>query len=154
MRISRTVIIRQARVDDIPHLCELLAELFSIESDVSPDREKQARGLQLLIGDASGSSALFVAEKAGAIVGMCSVQALISTAEGGRAGLVEDLIVQREYRGRGIGTAILSRIFSWCAAREISRLQLLCDEENAGALRFYTGNGWSATRLRCMRKHL
>jgi GNAT superfamily N-acetyltransferase len=125
-----------------------------IESDFSPGREKQARGLNLLIGDASGSSALFVAEKAGAIVGMCSVQALISTAEGGRAGLVEDLIVQREYRGKGIGTAILSRIFSWCSAREISRLQLLCDADNAGALRFYASDGWSATRLVCMRKHL
>jgi GNAT superfamily N-acetyltransferase len=154
MKVRRTVIIRQARVDDIPHLCDLLAELFLIESDFSPDREKQAQGLNLLIGDTSGSSAVFVAEKAGAIVGMCSVQTLISTAEGGRAGLVEDLIVRREYRGKGVGTAMLSRISSWCATREMTRLQLLCDADNAGALRFYAGDGWSATRLLCMRKHL
>jgi GNAT superfamily N-acetyltransferase len=154
MTLRRSIIIRQARIDDTAHLCDLLGELFTIESDFSPDREKQARGLQLLIGDTSGSSAIFVAEKAGAIVGMCSVQALISTAEGGRAGLVEDLIVRREYRGKGIGTAMLSRILSWCTAREITRLQLLCDAENSDALEFYIAKGWSNTKLICMRKHL
>jgi hypothetical protein len=32
--------IRPARPEDIPRMCELLAELFSIESDFTPNVEK------------------------------------------------------------------------------------------------------------------
>jgi GNAT superfamily N-acetyltransferase len=145
---------RRAGAADIPQMCALLSELFSLESDFSPDRHKQARGLNLLLDDAGGSSAVFVAEKDGEIIGMCSVQVLISTAEGGPVGLVEDVIVRREYRGRGIGSRLLSEITAWCNARNISRLQLLADVDNARAKKFYAGSGWTCTRLLCMRRML
>ena len=148
------VSIRPARADDIPQMCGLLADLFSLESDFSPDREKQGRGLRLLLNDTSGSSAVFVAERDEKIIGMCSVQVLISTAEGENVGLLEDLIVKSNYRGRGIGTRLLSGIFAWCAAKNISRLHLLRDMDNEEALKFYAGNGWSETRLACMRRFL
>ncbi len=148
------VSIRSAKISDIPRMCDLLSDLFSLESDFSPDREKQVRGLRLLLDDTSGSSAVFVAEKDSEVIGMCSVQVLVSTAEGGKVGLLEDLIVKSDYRGSGIGTRLLSNIFAWCAVRNISRLQLLRDINNLKALEFYTGNGWSETRLVCMRKFL
>jgi GNAT superfamily N-acetyltransferase len=148
------ILIRRAIPADIPQMCDLLSELFSLESDFSPDGLKQARGLTLLISDTSGASAVFVAEDAGEVVGMCSAQALISTAEGGPVGLVEDLIVRGEHRGKGIGTAILAEIAVWCCAKRITRVQLLRDADNIDALRFYSGNGWCDTRLLCMRKYL
>jgi GNAT superfamily N-acetyltransferase len=147
-------VIRRAAPADIPQMCVLLSELFSLESDFSPDGSKQARGLTLLINDTSASSAVFVAEDAGEVVGMCSVQALVSTAEGGPVGLVEDLIVRGEQRGKGIGTAILAEIARWCGAKKITRLQLLRDLDNTEALRFYIGNDWADTRLVCMRKYI
>lgn len=146
--------IRHATSDDIDGMCGLLSELFSIESDFSPDREKQARGLELLLNDTSGSSSVLVAERGSEIIGMCSAQTLISTAEGGPVGLLEDLIVRKDHRGKGIGSGLLSEIAGWCATKNISRLQLLRDTDNTGALRFYTGNGWTDTRLVCMRKML
>ena len=135
-------------------MCGLLSELFSIESDFSPDSQKQATGLSLLLTDRSGSSAVLVAEKGDEIVGMCSVQTLISTAEGGPVGLVEDLIVRKDYRGNGIGTRLLSEIFRWCDSKNISRVQLLRDFDNMNALMFYAMNGWSSTKLVCMRRSL
>lgn len=135
-------------------MCGLLSELFSIEADFSPDSQKQAKGLSLLLTDSSGLSAVLVAEKGDEIVGMCSVQALISTAEGGPVGLLEDLIVKKEHRGNGIGTRLLSEIFRWCEMKNISRLQLLRDLDNERALKFYACNGWTGTRLVCMRKML
>jgi GNAT superfamily N-acetyltransferase len=66
--------------------------------------------------------------------------------------LLEDLVVRKEYRGRGIGTKLLSEIFRWCNTKNISRLQLLRDVDNERALKFYAGNGWSSTKLVCMRK--
>jgi len=56
---------------------------------------------------------------------MCSVQTLISTAEGGKVGLHEDLIVRKDFRGKGIGAKLLAEVFRWCETYEILRLQLL-----------------------------
>jgi len=146
--------IRPAKEDDIPLICDLLSELFSIEADFIADREKQARGLGLLLHDSSGSSLIVVAERDEKVIGVCSVQTLISTAEGGPVGLLEDLIVQKQYRGNGIGSRLLARIYSWCMTKNISRLQLLRDSENKNAQAFYDLNGWSSTSLVCMRKLL
>ncbi len=148
----KNVVIRPARADDIPQMCELLDELFSIESDFSPDRYKQAKGLNLLLGDESGSSIVSVAEEDEKIIGMCSVQTLISTAEGGPVGLIEDVVVRKDHRGKGIGKRLLSGALGWCAGKNIFRVQLLRDADNIEALKFYSANGWSDTRLLCMRK--
>ena len=43
--------ISSANANDIPALTELLGLLFSLEQDMQPDGEKQARGLALLLQD-------------------------------------------------------------------------------------------------------
>lgn len=144
--------VRQARLDDIPQMCGLLSELFLIEADFAVDVEKQSRGLYLLINDKSGLSLILVAEKDSEIIGMCSVQALISTAEGGAVGLIEDLIVRKDHRGNRIGTRLLFRIFNWCLTKNISRIQLLRETDNMEAREFYISKGLSDTKLICMRK--
>ena len=148
------VSLRKARAADIPQMCHLLSELFCIEADFSPDRRKQARGLTLLLNVTSGSSTVFVAEQNAEIVGMCSVQILISTAEGGPVGFIEDLVVKKDHRGKGIGTSLLTEITGWCRARNISRIQLLRDKDNLAAREFYLSDGWADTKLVCMRKLL
>jgi ribosomal protein S18 acetylase RimI-like enzyme len=149
-----SVVIRPAVTDDVPQMCDLLSELFSIESDFSPDRQKQARGLNLLLNDLSNTSIVLVAEEEGEILGMCSAQTLISTVEGGPVGLLEDVIVRKERRGQGIGGRLLLEVFEWCSGRNITRIQLLRDADNTEALKFYRAGGWSDTRLLCMRRHL
>lgn len=143
--------IRPAGGNDIPGMCALLAELFAIEPDFESDAGKQAAGLSLLLGSPSGASLLLVAEASGEVIGMCSVQRLISTAEGGPVGLLEDLIVKERYRGNNVGTKLISEALKWCKAHQLSRLQLLRDLDNKGARSFYTGNGLNDTRLVCMR---
>ncbi|HEX8949686.1 MAG TPA: GNAT family N-acetyltransferase [Dissulfurispiraceae bacterium] len=133
-------------------MCGLLSELFSIEADFEPDGGKQAKGLKLLLDDRPGSSLVLVAEREAEIIGMCSVQMLISTAEGNTVGLLEDLVVRSDHRGSGIGTCLLSEAVKWCAVNGISRLQLLRDADNEKARGFYLRKGWSETRLVCMRK--
>lgn len=146
-------LIRTAIPEDIPALCDLLAALFEIESDFTPDREKQKKALGMLIDDQSGSGAILVAVMDNLAIGMCSVQKVISTAEGGPAGLVEDLIVREEYRGKGIATKLLDDVRKWCRANGITRIQLLADKNNARAFEFYANRGWIYTDLVCLRKH-
>lgn len=148
------ILIRPAQPEDMPQMCDLLAELFTIEADFTPDVEKQVRGLSMLLTAQSGTSLVLVAEKDGAVVGMASVQTLVSTAEGGRVGLVEDVIVERKFNGQGIGTLLLKRVIEWSLDRKLKRLQLLADKYNLTALDFYNRRGWQMTSLVGMRKML
>jgi GNAT superfamily N-acetyltransferase len=146
------VTIRAARPGDIPGMSDLLTGLFSIEADFSPDVEKQVRGLSVLVGAPPGRSCVLVAERGGAVIGMATVQTLISTAEGGRVGMVEDVIVDPEFRSRGIGTRLLNGIAAWSERTGLKRLQLLADRDNIPALDFYASRNWSSTRLICLRR--
>ena len=129
----------------------LLEALFSIEADFLIDSDKQARGLALLI--TSHKDCILIAELSGChkIVGMCSIQTLISTAEGGVVGLLEDLIVAADYRQQGIATKLLDAAISWSKLQGLKRLQLLADKNNALALAFYQKQGWQPTQLICLR---
>ena len=60
-------------------MADLLAELFSIEPDFIPDREKQIHGLSTLIAHPPGKVLALVAVVDGLVVGMATVQTLIST---------------------------------------------------------------------------
>ncbi len=145
------VAIRGATPADTERLARLLGILFSIEADFRPDPERQRRGLALMLGEPE-RRAVLVAEREGEVVGMVTAQLVVSTAEGGPAALVEDLVVEPAERGRGVGRRLLEAIEGWAAARGASRLQLLADRENDPALAFYARTGWQATRLVCLRR--
>jgi len=73
--------IEPATVDDLSELADLLADLFSQEADFTPDREKQIRGLRLILEQPSRGR-IFVMRNDRMIVGMINLLITISTAEG------------------------------------------------------------------------
>lgn len=141
-----TLRVRPATEADLPGLVGLLQVLFAVEPDFRPDPERQGRGLAAMLSDAERRLVL-VAEGDGRVVGMATGQLVISTAEGGAACLVEDLVVAEGWRCRGIGGRLLDEVASWATARGAARLQLVADRENEAALRFYDRRGWRRTRL-------
>jgi GNAT superfamily N-acetyltransferase len=143
--------IRPARAQDLDALVDLLAALFSLETDFRPDARRQRRGLERMLEDPARRLVL-VAERDGSVIGMITVQLVVSTAEGGDAGLVEDLIVAGPHRGAGVGRRLLASAEHWAWSRGATRLQLLADRENALALGFYAVAGWTPTRLVCRRR--
>lgn len=153
MKLSLAVdpIIRQATKDDIPPLTNLLELLFSIEVDFSSDGEAQKKGLELLLEQ--NNAAVFVAEYNGAIIGMATVQLVISTAEGGFSMLIEDVVVAPEYRNQKIGSNLLENIGQWGLQRGAVRMQLLADKTNGDGLLFYNAQNWQETKLICFRKY-
>ena len=146
------ITIRTAKPSDIAQLVELLKELFTIEADFDFDQEKQACGLNLLLN--SEKDCILVAESLNdhKVLGMCTVQTLISTAEGGTVGLLEDLIVAVDFRNQGIASKLISEAVNWAECRGLKRLQLLADKNNLPALNFYQKQGWESTQLVCLRK--
>jgi ribosomal protein S18 acetylase RimI-like enzyme len=133
-------------------MAELLHELFAIEADFTPDYALQARGLKLLLK--SDRAEIFVAEVKGKVVGMCTVQVVVSTASGGEVGRVEDVVVDIEHRGKGIGSSLLQAMERRAVERGLLRLQLLADLDNHGGIRFYRFHGWHPTNLASWMKYL
>ena len=146
------ITIRTATPSDIPQLVELLKELFTIEADFDFDQDKQECGLNQLLK--SEKNCILVAERPSAnkVLGMCTVQTLISTAEGGLVGLFEDLIVAADFRHQGIGEKLLAEAVNWAECQGLKRLQLLADKNNLPALNFYQKQDWESTQLICLRK--
>ncbi len=146
--------IRNATLSDIEQMVALLKVLFSIEIDFKFDADVQRRGLRLLMDGCGKHRCIRVAEMNGQVVGMCTAQTLISTAEGGPAAMIEDLVVHVKYRNKGIGTELLASIESWARNLGIHRMQLLADKTNTPAMLFYKRQKWGETRLICLRKML
>lgn len=155
--MSAACIIREARTGDLDALTELLGLLFALEADFGVDARRQRGGLERML-DQGQPRLVLVAEapngEGGQVLGMATAQAVISTAEGGPALLVEDVVVRPEARGRGIGRALLARIDSWGLRLGATRLQLLADRDNAPAFDFYRACGFHPTNLVCLRRIL
>ncbi len=146
------VIIRPARLADIVSLVELLQILFNLEKDFEVNPSCQQRGLRMMLDNPNGC--VLVAQGDGQVIGMCSGQLLISTAEGGPALLVEDVVVREPWRGRGVGRLLMEAISGWAQGKNVNRLQLLADRNNTAALEFYRCLGWQGTELICLRRFL
>lgn len=130
----------------------LLRELFAIETDFSFDADKHRRGLKLMVDGCRKHKCIKVAEIKDEVIGMCSAQTLISTVEGGIVAMLEDLVVDKRFRGQGVGKMLLESIDAWSRISGIKRLQLFTDSKNKPAQAFYKKNNWDPTQLICIRK--
>ncbi|HSH73361.1 MAG TPA: GNAT family N-acetyltransferase [Methylophilaceae bacterium] len=146
--------IGEARLEDIPALVTLLAELFSIEADFSADTTKQVKGLELLLLAPDRAVIKVARDNHQKVVGMVSAQLVISTAQGSPSAWVEDMVVSKEIRGGGVGRALLDAAQHWAKAKGATRMQLLVDIENQPAVGYYQHLGWEATQLQARRLFL
>lgn len=145
---------RPAQQNDLPAIVSLLGELFSIERDFTPDPARQLAALKLMLP--REDMLLLVAEVqvegVAQVAGFCSVQSLMSTAEGGSVGMVEDVVVAGPWRGQNVGRRLLEAAETWARRRGMSRIQLLADENNGLAQDFYRQLGWDRGNMRNWRK--
>jgi len=142
-----------ASVSDLEALADLLAELFTLESDFRPEREKQLRGLRLIL-DNPQIGQLFVLRVDQQIAGMANALFTVSTAEGQQVVLLEDVIVKASFRGRKLGRQLVEHVLDWAAATGMPRVTLLADKDNAPALAFYERLGFAPSAMRVLRKNL
>ncbi|HEY1406120.1 MAG TPA: GNAT family N-acetyltransferase [Spirochaetota bacterium] len=135
------IVIRQATRADLDRCAQLLTDLFSIETDFVIDHEKQKAGLRLLF-DNPKRSAILVAEKRNAVVGMVTGQLVVSTAVGGYSILLEDLFVVKDCRRLNIGGRLVEGLIAWGVEKGARRVQLVADSDNHFALKFYQSNNF------------
>ena len=144
--------IESATLDDLPELADLLFDLFSEEADFTPDREKQLRGLRLILEQPSRGR-IFVLRGPQRIIGMINLLITISTAEGGFVLLLEDLVIHRDHRGQGYGTRLLKHAEEFAKSKNFVRITLLTDLPNEIVKRFYLRHGFVESGMIPMRRY-
>jgi GNAT superfamily N-acetyltransferase len=142
--------IEPATIDDLPQLADLLYDLFSHEADFVPNREKQLRGLRLLLEQPSRGR-IFVMRSGTRIIGMINLLITISTAEGGFVLILEDLVVHRDHRAQGYGSRLLEHALGYARAKEFLRITLLTDRLENRAREFYERHGFRQSGMVPMR---
>ena len=142
--------VRKANLDDIRVMTSLLKELYGHDGENGFEDHRHRAGLRRLI--AQKDAAVLVAEMEDLVVGMCTVQTVVATAEGTLAGLLEDMVVHDKFRGQGVGTALLGAAERWAAEHKLGHLRIITGEENAEALVFYKARGWRMTHLAGLRR--
>ena len=148
--MTNTIKISTATEHDIPALTELLGLLFSQEAEFQADPAVQQRSLiELIANPALGT--ILVARRDGEAIAMVSLLFSISTALGGRVAWLEDMIVQPDWRGRGIGSTLLKHAVDHCRSEGLKRITLLTDGHNLAAQRFYQKHGFSCSAMMPMR---
>lgn len=132
--------IRAARADDIPVILELIRELAEYER---APREAIAEPQDLLRDGFSAHPKFHVviAEWAGAPAGFALFFHNYSTWRG-RPGLyLEDLFVRPQYRGKGIGKALLAHLARIAIHEGCARFEWQVLRWNTPALEFYRSLG-------------
>lgn len=145
LKMKTGITIEHANESHLKEMAELLSVLFAIETDFKIDFKKQYNGLSQLY-KCEGSDML-VALHEGKVVGMLTMQRLISSAEGNYIGQLEDLVVKEDYRKMGVGSRLINNMRALAQEYGYKRIQLAADVNNDNALKFYTRRGLKRTHL-------
>ena len=149
-RMNDDLVIEQATLEDLPQMVDLLHDLFSHEGDFLPNRAKQMRGLRLIL-EQPNRGRIFVLRKDGMILGMINLLFTISTAEGGFVILLEDLVVHRDFRGKGFGDKLLKHAIEYARKKDFLRITLLTDRLNEQGQEFFETHGFFKSKMIPMR---
>ena len=144
---------REASEQDISSMVLLLKQLTEIEVDFHFNAEAHYDGLELLIESAQAMVVVAVNNENDQVIGMCTGQLTISTAEGGNSLLIDDVVVNEKFRGNGIGAGMLNYLQKKSNEKfGLKRMQLCADVENDKALKFYEKGQWQRTNFVLLRK--
>lgn len=152
MTSDNPVSIRVATVRDVPLIFAFVSELAAFESlshEVAADETTLAGALF------SKNPRVFseIAEYGGAPAGFILWFYTFSSFAGRHGIWIEDLYVRENFRGKGIGAALLHQVARRCAEEKLGRLEWSVLDWNEKAIRFYRLTGarlmseWRICRL-------
>jgi len=133
--------VRKATKNDMPSVLKLINELAVYEREPDAvevtvaDLERDGFGDQPLFN-------CFVAQAEDKIVGMALFYNRYSTWKGKTIHL-EDLIVNEDYRGKGIGMQLYKKVMQFALEEKIKRVEWVVLDWNTPAVNFYKNTGAS-----------
>ena len=149
-------IIRRATPADLPRIGRLGALLVKEHYDFDPQRFLPARpgtpeGYASFIGTQLEDSdkAVLVADDNGDVIGyaFAAIEGYNYMALRGPAGVLHDIIVDPEHRGRGVGRLLVGAMLEFFKPRGLPRVVLSTAERNEAAQRLFASTGFRRTMI-------
>lgn len=150
-------IIRKAQIRDIPEIQRLYGQLDGHHAELLP------KVFQPVDGDARGDDVLrkwmerddsdyLLAELDGQVIGFINVQRASHPKypmyRPHEFALIENAVVDKSHRGKGIGTALFRAAIDWAREHGVRYVQTSVWHENVGAREFYLGQGFHPMTVR------
>ena len=137
-------LIRKAKTTDMSKVLDLIVELAIFEKEPLAVEISVDDLIQHGIGSSSDFDC-FVAEADNDIVGIALVYTRFSTWKG-RVLHLEDLIVSKNMRGKGVGSALLDRVVKHASDLKVKRVSWEVLDWNTPAIQFYEAKGADVKR--------
>lgn len=145
--------IRTAENKDTHSIVELLRQLFTQEEEFVFNDKKQTNAILKIINN-KNIGTIYVATKKQKIIGSVCMLYTYSTALDSRVGIVEDMIIDKSYRDKDIGSKLLKYVIKQAKKQNLKRLTLLTDGSNKKAHKFYKKNKFIKSDMVIFRKAL
>ncbi len=134
--------IREAKESDLPVIEKLSLELIdSLYSKVEIDKEKILKNCKKFFSDVN--SYLLVAEMNLSVVGFIHFITRTTLLHYKLSGLVDELVVARDYKKKGVGKALIHAAVEQCRQLGCCELEVSTEFSNTAAREFYKGCGFS-----------
>lgn len=144
LRHSSEICVREATVADSHSVVELIRQLGD-DAEVTEDYVRyylSGKDRQILL-----------AQRGGIVQGLLSYSLRADLYHAGNSVLIEELVVDVECRGEGIGGALINALFERLAALDCKEVCLAVMPDNEDAIRFYKAHGLMEEAL-FLEKHL
>ncbi len=145
--------VRPVRPDDVPAVVDLVRELAEYEKALHEARMTEEQLSAALFGDSPALFGHVAVADDGAVVGMALWFLNFSTWRGTHGVYLEDLYVQPQHRGSGLGHELLRTLADLCVQRGYDRLEWSVLDWNTPSIEFYESAGavpmdeWTVFRL-------
>jgi ribosomal protein S18 acetylase RimI-like enzyme len=153
--------IRRAKSEDVPMLGRLAALLVKEHHDFDSQRfiaptERTPSSYGAFLGSqiASPQASVLVADDRGQVIGYAyaTIEEHNFLALRGPAGVLQDLLVAPEHRGRGVGRRLLEAMLAHLKSRQVPRVVLSTAEQNELAQRLFASAGFRRTMIEMTRE--
>ena len=134
--------IREAKESDLLTIGQLMLELIETMSDIEGiDIKLIANNCRNLLSKAN--SYILVAEIGGVVVGFINFTTRKTILHRGLSGLIDELIVAKSYRGKGIGKQLLSGAIEKSRQLGCCEVEVSTEKTNIKAREFYRQCGFT-----------
>jgi len=132
--------IRTAVSQDSEALLELADELIPLE-------DRSSREVMLKKSLQDPNCKIYVAEVDDKVVGFIDIHVFPDFVEGAPIAIIQNLIVEKNYRKMGIGSKLLKRAVEESEKQNAAELHVWTEFENQQAISFYTEHGFEKRAL-------
>lgn len=134
--------IERAKEEDLPKLVDLYLRAYKGLEEYAYTHPKDVKSYLKWLWNRD-KEGIFLAKVDGKIVGFVAGDAnWFSRREGKRVGAIHEIVVDPEYQGHGVGTALLNTILEYFKKKGLDTAELWVGDENYKAINFYKKFGF------------